>query len=128
MSTLFHNRKLPNYLRTYRRRAGFSQDDVALLLGGHSGAKVSRLEKFRRQPTLQTALAYEAIFLVPVRELFAGQYQRIEREVRRRAERLARKLSDPLQSRLAARKLEALKIICPLRTPDDPQNACPSQP
>ncbi len=103
--------KLPNYLRTYRKRAGFSQDDVAALLGGHSGAKVCRLERVRRQPTLRTALAYEAIFGVPVRELFAGQFQTVEREVRRRAGRLAQKLGNAPQGRRAARKLEALKQV-----------------
>jgi len=66
--------KLNNYLRTYRKRASLSQDEVAYLLGCRSGAKVSRYERFARQPTLQTALAYEAIFGVPVRELFAGIY------------------------------------------------------
>ncbi|MBU6401640.1 MAG: hypothetical protein KGS61_15090 [Verrucomicrobia bacterium] len=35
-------------MRTYRKRAGFSQDDVAILLGDHSGTAVSRLERFRR--------------------------------------------------------------------------------
>jgi transcriptional regulator with XRE-family HTH domain len=73
MSTLFHNQRLPNYLRTHRKRAGLSQDDVAVLLGGHSGAAVSRLERFRRQPSLKTALVLEAIYRVPVREFFAGQ-------------------------------------------------------
>ncbi len=103
--------KLPNYLRTYRKRAGLSQDDVASLLGGHSGAKVCRLERVRRQPTLRTALACEAVFHVPVRELFAGQYQTVEREVRRRAGRLAQKLGNAPQGRRTARKLEALKQV-----------------
>ena len=36
--------KLENYLRTYRRRAGLSQDEMAFLLGTKSGTKVSRYE------------------------------------------------------------------------------------
>ena len=65
---------LSNYLRTFRKRSGLSQDDVAFLLGVQSGAEVSRHETFKRVPTLKTALSYEAIFGVPVRELFAGEF------------------------------------------------------
>jgi DNA-binding XRE family transcriptional regulator len=77
--------KLENYLRTYRKRAGFSQDEVAYLLGTRDGTKTSRHERLKRTPSLETALAYEAIFDVPVRELFAGVSARAERLARRRA-------------------------------------------
>jgi len=66
---------------------------VAFLLGCRSGTKVSRYERFARVPTLRTALAYEAIFHKPLRELFAGLYQEIEKETERRAQRLAARLS-----------------------------------
>jgi hypothetical protein len=46
------------------------------------------------------ALAYEAIYGRPVRELFAGQYQRIEQDVTARAKILAhRKEQRPNQNR-----------------------------
>ena len=64
--------RLPNYLRTHRKRAGLSQDEVAFLLGCRSGAKVSRYERLARRLSLETAFAYEALFGVPARELFAG--------------------------------------------------------
>jgi len=67
--------KLHNYLRTYRKRAGLSQREMALLLGCRSTDKVSKYECFRRLPALQTAFAYEATFHVPVRELFAGVFE-----------------------------------------------------
>jgi transcriptional regulator with XRE-family HTH domain len=67
-------RPLPNYLRTYRKRACLSQKDVALLLGCTNESKASRYEQFARQPTLATALAYEALFGIPASELFAGVY------------------------------------------------------
>jgi transcriptional regulator with XRE-family HTH domain len=84
--------RLQNYLRTYRRRAGFSQDEIAYLLGAKSGTKTSRYERFRRTPSLETALAYEALFGVPVRELFAGVSARAERMTRRRARLLKKRL------------------------------------
>ena len=53
--------------------------------GEDKGIKVCRDEKFTREPSLQMALAYEAIYGRPVRELFAGMYQEIEQEVADRA-------------------------------------------
>src|SRR5436190_20861278 len=64
--------KLENYLRTYRKRSGLTQREVAFLVGCRNGAQVSRYEKRRRLPPLRTALACEAVFGVSVSELFAG--------------------------------------------------------
>ena len=79
---------LPNYLRTNRKHISLSQEEVAFLLGfkgEDKGIKVCRDEKFAREPSLQMALAYEAIYGRPVRELFAGLYEQIEKEVAERA-------------------------------------------
>ncbi len=79
---------LTNYLRTNRNRLGLWQEEVAFLLGfkgEDKGAKVCRDEKFTREPSLRSALAYEAIYGRPVRELFAGMYEQIEQEVAERA-------------------------------------------
>jgi DNA-binding XRE family transcriptional regulator len=103
---------LSNYLKMHRRRSGFFQDEVSFLLGAEGGAEVCRHERCRRVPTLETALAYEAIFGVPVRELFAGVYRKAEKEVKRRAGRLARRLHRANPSRLTERKAEALRAIC----------------
>ena len=113
--------RLPNYLKTFRKRTGISQDDLALLLGAKSGAKVSRYERWSRRPALETALAYEVIFRVPVKELFAGLYQKVEKRVTKRVQKLARKLAsaDPEQGTL--RKLAFLQVL--LSEPPDPQNA-----
>jgi transcriptional regulator with XRE-family HTH domain len=81
--------KLPNYLRTHRKRLGLSQADVSRLLGEWSEAQVSRHENSIREPSLETALAYEVIFQKPVRELFAGVYERVEAEVAERAKAFA---------------------------------------
>ncbi len=82
---------LPNYLRTNRKRLALTQEEVAFLLGfrGMSrGAKVCRDEKFAHEPNLRTALAYEVVYQKPIRELFAGLSERIEREVAGRAKLL----------------------------------------
>ena len=56
--------------------------------GEDKGGKVCRDEKFKREPSLRSALAYEVIYGRPVRELFAGLYEQIEREVAERAKLL----------------------------------------
>lgn len=85
-------RRLPNYLRTFRKRAGLSQEDVALLLGCSNGSKVSRYEQLARQPTLATALACEALFGAPLSELFAGMYDEACESVLARARSLVEQL------------------------------------
>jgi transcriptional regulator with XRE-family HTH domain len=81
--------KLANYLRTHRRRLGLSQADVSFLLGGRDRNKACRYEKSVHKPSLETALAYEAIFQRPASELFGGLYQKIEADVAARAKMLA---------------------------------------
>ena len=82
---------LSNYLRTNRRRLALPQEEVGFLVGINGegkGIKVCRDEKFSREPDLRTALAYEAIYGKPVRELFAGLYEQVEQEVAERAKLL----------------------------------------
>jgi len=83
---------LPNYLRTNRKQIALSQEEVAFLLGikgMDKGGKVSRDENRARIPTLETALAYEAIYGKPTRELFAGLYDQAARDVSSRAKILS---------------------------------------
>jgi len=108
---LFVSHKLENYLRTYRKRSGLSQDELAFLLGCQNGIKVSRYERFARKPSLETLFAYEKVFGVPARELFAGAYQKVEKKMSKRAQLLARKISRATPTPMANRKLETLQAI-----------------
>jgi len=103
--------KLQNYLRTYRKRSGLSQDEVAYLLGRQTGTKVSRYERFARKPSLESLFAYEVMFGAPARELFAGAYQKVEKRILNRAQLLTRKLNRATPDRMATRKLQILKAI-----------------
>ncbi len=100
-------KSLPNYLQSQRKRLSFSQEEVAFLLGirgMHKGNKVCRDENFAREPSLQEALAYEAIYGLPVHELFAGVYQQAQQNVTARAKILKfRKVRKP-----DARRQEAI--------------------
>ncbi len=104
--------KLENYLRTYRKQSGLTQGEVGFLLGSENGDQVSRYERRRRLPPLETALACEEIFGVPVSELFAGVRQAAGRDIAKRRlalrARLQAKTPRASGALLAAHKLRSL--------------------
>jgi len=110
--------KLENYLRTYRKRSGLTQREVAFLVGCRNGAQVSRYEKRRRLPPLRTALACEAAFGVPVSVLFAGLRDVAGQAVGERMLALKSKLetgaAQGRDARLSAHKLRWLAERRPL--------------
>jgi len=95
--TNIHGRPLNYYLRSYRRHAHLTQEELAHLLGAATAAKVSRYETGNRIPTLQTGLAYEAALGVPVAKLFHGSYE----EMRDRVEERRRKMKAERERRQA---------------------------
>src|SRR5262245_41893469 len=103
------SRRLPNYLRTFRKRSGLSQDEVAFLLGSPNGGIVSRYEQFNRSPNLETSFALVAVFGVRGRELFAGTFEDMKKRIARRARMLEKRVSrnDPI----AGQKLNVLRSI-----------------
>ena len=85
--------QLQNYLRTFRKRVGLSQSDVAYLFGYTNPAKISRYERGIRLPRVHTLLGLVIIYQVTVTDLFAGLHQEIERSIARRAGSLLRRLA-----------------------------------
>lgn len=85
-------RKLPEYLRSYRKRVGLSQSEMAYLLGLNSATSVSRFERREQLPDLRRAFAYQVILSVSVESLFAGVFEEVKRETERRAMVMARRL------------------------------------
>lgn len=106
------SKTLPNYLRARRKQLALSQNEVAFLLGAESGSKVCRYERLGRLPGLETALAYEAIFQTPVRELLASLYESIGKKVAARAQLLGRRLEGDPANHRSARKRMALTRVC----------------
>ena len=100
--------KLPNYIRTHRKRAHLTQNDVAFLIGAKSSAHICRHERLQQTPNLQTLLAYEILFGTPVRNLYGGVHQDVEQKLMCRIRLLIQKLAKSGQSRLKARKIEIL--------------------
>jgi transcriptional regulator with XRE-family HTH domain len=109
---------LPNYLRMYRKRSGFSQAEMAFLLGAHGAAKVSRYEHGRRLPTLKTILAYELVLHAHSRDLFAGVFREVEGVTKRRAATLAKRLAGQKSDLLTMRKIQILNAIAETKSLD----------
>ncbi len=117
--------KLHNYLRAHRKRAGLTQRELAFLLGVKARGPISELEKRRRVPLLRTAVTLEAIFGVPVSDLFPGIRQIANTDVERRVEEFARTLKAKADKKSdaykTARKLTWLRERRAVVTPDGPQ-------
>ena len=112
------SRRLKTYLRTFRKRTGFTQAEVAFLFGWQSSKSITRHEWARREPVLRTVLAYEVLFAAPVSELFAGVYDEVELAIIERAHALYARLEISEPSPRLTRKLAALRRIM-----DDPRSA-----
>lgn len=106
-----HSHKLPNYVRSHRKRAGLFQHEVAFLLGSRSNSRLSRCEHFRSVPGFRTTLALLVIFHASPRDIFSGEYHRINQAVRRRAKRLSARLQASGTHPQTARKLAFLQTI-----------------
>ena len=102
---------LAHYLRSHRKRLGLSQDEVAWLMGCASGSKVSKYERFFCEPSLKAVLAYEIVFRVPAREMFAGIFEAVQMVTTRRAQALIKQLERSRSKARSAAKLVALRSI-----------------
>lgn len=81
---------LPCYLRSYRRRAGLSQREVARLLGHKEASSLSRFEQADRIPSLEAALILERVFDVRITELFPELGVKVDALVYDRTDKLLR--------------------------------------
>jgi transcriptional regulator with XRE-family HTH domain len=61
---------LKSYLRPLRRRVGFTQDQLARLVGVRSRAIISDMERLKRWPTHDVMLIYALIFDTCTKKLF----------------------------------------------------------
>jgi transcriptional regulator with XRE-family HTH domain len=95
----------------YRKRAGFSQREVASLLGIQSAAQVSRYERFRREPTLRTVFMFGVILNQAPTELFAGLHEQATGVVQERARVLRHRIELRQNDPRLARKFAALQAI-----------------
>lgn len=76
--------RLASYLSSHRKKSGLSQERLGKLLGYPDEGPVSRHERLSSVPPLRIALAYQAIFQIPISEMFPGVYERIKQNVEER--------------------------------------------
>ena len=86
----------PNDLVLYRRRMGFSQKQVAGLLGQPDTSMVSHYEHGRALPPLIVALKLEIIYRTPVAFLFPAMHDELKRVIRAKEESMAGEGQRPL--------------------------------
>src|SRR6266404_6744612 len=92
LSQSMATRRLPNYLRTYRKHSGLSQSEVSFLVRLKDKSDLSRYERNLRQPSLRIALACQELYGVSVSDLFAGLSDSAARDTRNRMKRLQTRL------------------------------------
>jgi transcriptional regulator with XRE-family HTH domain len=85
-----------NNLVLYRRRMGFTQKQVARLLGHRDTTMISHYEHGRALPRLVAALGLEIILRTPVAFLFPGMYDDLKRRIRTQEESSANPSQRPL--------------------------------
>src|SRR5207248_168153 len=76
--------RMASYLFTHRKKSGFTQEEIARLVGYKNGGLVSRHERGVAVPPLSVVLAYSTIFRVPVLELFPGLLDAAETDIEAR--------------------------------------------
>jgi len=89
-----------NRLVIYRRRMGFSQKQVARLLGFAGTSMVSRYEHGRSLPPLNVAFSLGIILRVPVEFLFPALYESLRTNIRAEEDQLGAPVQQTLFSRL----------------------------
>jgi transcriptional regulator with XRE-family HTH domain len=105
------NTTISSYLRTFRRRSGLSQTEVAFLLGVRGHAKMSRYERLSRRPTLQAAIGLQVIFGLATKDILPQVFVAAEQKVIERAHALSRQLERETDTAQTRRKLEFLATI-----------------
>jgi len=107
------------HLRNLRKRSGLSQKELAHILGFRSGVPISRHERSESVPDLLTAFGYEAIFRVPITQMFPGLYETVELGIEERLTNMESELGQSAaigrEAIPVARKLE---FLCERRNPD----------
>jgi len=90
-----HEFKNKNRLLVYRQRMGYTQEQVAHLLGQRRTAMLSSYENGRTLPPLAIALRLGIVLRVPVEFLFAGLYDGLRHEIRSEEQRLSSREGAP---------------------------------
>lgn len=95
----------------YRKKRGFSEREVAQLLGVAYWSTVSRYENGVRRPGLTAILILEIVYGEDARKLFEGIYESVVPVIRERAQQLLREIETQPRTLAIKRKKESLADI-----------------
>jgi transcriptional regulator with XRE-family HTH domain len=73
-----------SYLRSHRLKSGFSRRELAEIAGLLTEMQVGRHGRSNQLPSLMAALSYQAIFRIPITELFPELYETIAQGIEER--------------------------------------------
>jgi DNA-binding XRE family transcriptional regulator len=93
-----------NYVRTFRQRHAFTENELAFLVNHRSHTPISRIEIGRFVPNLSVGLALQVLFRQEPKRLFPGLYEAVEEEVMRRAASFLEDLGDHRGPRSQAKR------------------------
>ena len=74
-------KKIPNCLSKYRRQKGFTQKEVARILGFKKSSTISKWERGASLPSTTSLLKLSALYGRPTEALFTDLYKRIKEEI-----------------------------------------------
>jgi len=117
-----------SYLRTFRRRTGLSQDEIAFLICAEcdpetaksacpaTSTTVSRHERGEQRPSLEILIAYEIILGTQLNTIYPEWYAALHRRICNRAAALLDELLEVPPSPRNNQKVAAIKRIMELST------------
>jgi len=107
-------------LRTLRIGSGLTSSELAEILGMCTASAFRRHERSKCIPNLLTALGYEAVFGVPISELFPGLYRTVKTGVEERLAKMEQELHQgTAKGRDSARVAVKLEFFCTRRGAGD---------
>ena len=98
-------RRLPNYLRTYRKHSGLSQSEVSFLIRLKDKSELSRYERNLRQPSRRVALACQELYGVAVSDLFVGLSDSVSKDTRHQMKRLQTRLQANIELKTSGNRI-----------------------
>lgn len=110
-----------NYLRTYRKKAGLSLEELAFLVGVEF-QRAWDYEHSRYTPSLPLLLAYQQVLRVPIEKLYPDVNEQTTRLVRERVPLLREKLA----ATQGAKNEAKLNYFQQLTTNENSENTQPS--
>ena len=89
-----------NYLFRLRRIRGYTQKQLAMLLGLRARKAISEFEQGRRLPGLQTAVLLEIVLGTRLREIYPEMYEHLGMSAVRREDALPSRFNRHIRGRV----------------------------